>query len=461
MKTMIMSSDALAHWISEFHLASCEKEDVDNVRLRILDYLISAAAGKKCNWAYSDAVEAVYLSFDSASQSQILFSKTKAAAPIAAYLNATYGHGADLDDGHRLANGHPGVTVIPAVLALGQAENAASDRIFEAILVGYETYIRVSEAVQPNLLHRGFHGTGVVGAVAASAACAKLIGLQERQIHHAISLGAVQASGLFEVSESGQSAKPINPANACRVGVESALLARQGVEAPRQPFEGAKGFFHAFAGEGKPEAIVDGLGQSLRIRECYVKLSPACRHVHPEIDAGITLGQRRRIEASEIQKIEIHTYPNAIFVTGKICCPKNSGEAKFSMRYALAMALRKGRYSLAELESLPDAEALALMEKMELIAEQAFENPGEGIRGCEVQIIFVDGARDQCYVKIPRGEQENPLTAADLESKLHSCCDGVWSREQQVRLYQAVMQDGPLNPQELMKLTVSDALAKE
>lgn len=453
MENKNLTSTALARWISAFRLDSCAPQDIAEVRTRILDLMISSAAGWKCNQEYNNAVNEVLFALEGAPQSTVLFTGRKLPAPTAAYLNATYGHGADMDDGHRVANGHPGVALIPAVLALAEAENCAAEQIFEAILVGYETYIRLSKAVQPHLLHRGFHGTGVVGAVAASAACAKLLQLNETQIHHAISLGAVQASGLFEVSESGQEAKPINPANACRTGVESALLARQGVVAPDAPFEGVKGFFRAFADEIVPEEITQGLGESLAIRTSYIKLSPACRHAHPSIDAGIELGKRREIRADQIEKILIYTYPNAAFVTGKIAFPKNNAEGKFSMRYALAKALLEGDYSFKQLAQagIPDRETEALIEKMVIITDPCYENKAASIRGGEVKILFIDGSEEACYVQVPRGDLENPLRPEDLLRKIRSCCEGVFDDAVQQALYTAVMEN-PLSLNELMEL---------
>ncbi len=454
MEIAAKSSVLLADWIAGFDADNCSVHDLNAVRLRILDYISSAAAGWTCNRTYNEAVDVLFCADGCDARSSVLFNGKKLPASAAAYVNATYGHGADMDDGHRQANGHPGVALIPAVLALAQAENSAPVDIFAAILVGYETYVRVSMAVQPGLLHRGFHGTGAVGAIAASAACAKLLRLDAEGIHNAISLGAVQASGLFEVSESGQSVKPINPANACRTGVESALLARAGVQAPENPFEGAKGFFHAFTDEAKPECLVRPENMPLAIHECYFKLSSACRHTHPSIDAGVALGRRTKIEPEKISQIDIYTYPNAAFVTGKIALPKNSAEAKFSMRYALAMALQRGHYSFQELE---DARCISdqtrsLVGKMHVIPEEKYECAQQGIRGGRVVIHFADGSEDGFDVRVPRGDPENPLTQEELLDKMNTCCCGVFDKEQQKKIYTCIMKE-PFDLSELMQLS--------
>lgn len=445
MQTADHSSAILAHWIANFRLKDCKEEDVKQARLRILDLLISAAAGWRCNAAYNGIVKEVFFGLGGTPKSSVLFDTRKTSAATAAYLNATFGHGADLDDGHRIANGHPGVSLIPAVLALAESEERGFEEVCAAVLVGYEVYIRLSRALQPDLMHRGFHGTGVVGAVAASAACAKLLGLDEWQTHNALSFGAIQASGLFEVSESGQASKPINPANACRTGVESALLAREGADAPLAPFEGVKGMFHAFTDHPRPSEITDHLGEQLAIQSCYIKLSPACRHTHPSIDAGITLGKRNLIDPDKIDRIRIYTYPNAVYVTGSIAMPQDAAQAKFSMRYALAMALQHGRYSLKELEEAgrEDPKTELLIQKMEIISDPAYEDKDKGIRGGRVELVFTDGRVDSCYVPVPRGELENPLQEGDITAKVDACCEGLLPPEQRAELFHAVMMDPP------------------
>lgn len=435
-------SRELAKWINKFNLLHCPEKDVREVSVRILDLLISAVAGWNVNRQYSEKVSELFFGWSGKDESTVFFHAKRLPAPVAAYLNATYAHGADLDDGHRTANGHPGVAIIPAVLALAEAEGSTRESLYESIIVGYETYIRLSNVVQPGLLKRGFHGTGIVGAVAASAACSKLLGLNEEEIHNAISLGAIQASGLFEVSESGQMTKPVNPANACRTGVESALMARKGIRAPERPFDGAKGFYKAFSDRIAPEELLAGLGESLNIGTCYIKLSPACRHTHPCIDAGVELRGRREIRSEEIQKIDIFTYENAAFVTGKIAKPRNEDEAKFSMKYALAMALRRGQYSFPELKGARamDVETGALIDKMEIIVDPVYESRREGIRGCKVVIHYNDNTEDSSYIPVPRGESVNPLRAEDLREKMRICCQGFWSEAKQEELYHCIME---------------------
>ena len=87
----------------------------------------------------------------------------------AAFMNAVYAHGADMDDGNRKSAGHIGAHVISSVFALGEKLGVTWKDIIVAINVGYEFFNRIAGAAQPGLYNRGFHSTGIAGAMACGA----------------------------------------------------------------------------------------------------------------------------------------------------------------------------------------------------------------------------------------------------------------------------------------------------
>lgn len=50
-----------------------------------------------------------------------------------------------MDDGHRYANEHPGVTTIPPAVALAEKADLTGRELIEAIVIGYEIFIRLFE----------------------------------------------------------------------------------------------------------------------------------------------------------------------------------------------------------------------------------------------------------------------------------------------------------------------------
>src|SRR5690554_3313752 len=118
MDIKINSTDALSRYVANLHYDQLPPKVVDHTKLVILDFLASAVAGRKVNPVFNKTIVKVFGSMGGSEESSILFGDKKLPSSNAAFINAVYGHGADLDDGHRTAQGHPGVTVIPAVLAL-------------------------------------------------------------------------------------------------------------------------------------------------------------------------------------------------------------------------------------------------------------------------------------------------------------------------------------------------------
>jgi len=75
----------------------------------------------------------------------IWFARVATGMVGAAWSNSAAASALDLDDGNRLARGHPGAAVIPAAFALA-APDAALDEIIKAIIVGYEVGVGVGAA---------------------------------------------------------------------------------------------------------------------------------------------------------------------------------------------------------------------------------------------------------------------------------------------------------------------------
>lgn len=435
-------SRVLAKFIAELRYADLPDHVVIEAKRRILDTIAAAYAGRLVNSSFNEAICKIFGEMGGKEESTVFFTGKKLPAANAAFVNASFIHGADLDDGHKTAQGHPAVVIIPAVLALAEAKGSSVQDIITAVVVGYEVYVRLSNAVMPSLFARGFHGTGVCGTVSAGCAAAKLLGVSPDEMHKALSFSALQAAGLFNISESGQMCKPINPARACHSGVLSALLCKEDrVSPPDEPLSGNKGFFHAFADETDPAALTQNLGKEYKILECYIKLYPACRHLHPAVDAGIQLHNEGRWNVEAVEKILLYDYPASIKSVGSIRVPRTEDDAKFSITYALAKALATGNYTFESLKEAAhvDPQTLRIIDMIELIEAPELENRAQNIRGSMVKLNYKDGATVISKVLLPKGEPEFPVGEREMRNKLDLCCHSFLTEDEQDRLYEAIM----------------------
>ncbi|MCQ4022555.1 MULTISPECIES: MmgE/PrpD family protein [unclassified Ruminococcus] len=398
--------------------------DINQLRLLLLDFFAAAFAGYKQNTEFNKCVRNTVFAQGGTEESSVLMSNRKIPARAAAFMNSLYGHGAELDDGNKKAMGHVGVHIIPAVLALAESEKKKQDEILTAIAAGYEVYIRISSAAQPGMVDRSFHSTGMAGAPACAAACAKLIGLDAKGIESAMALACTMSSGLLTYSESRQMIKPINPAKAAETGVFAARLAKEGVKGPLNCLEGPHGWFKAVTEKIDETMITDDNSGKLLIHDCYFKLYPSCRHTHCGIEAAINL--HRRVSSDKIKKVQVNIYPNAIKLAGQIRFPKDADETKFSIHYTLACALLYGEYGVDYMNppKMVD-EVISMIQIINLIPDETMENRSKGIRGTKVTVFLEDDSYISETVSVPKGDPEKPLQKEDIIEKLKTCAKGL------------------------------------
>lgn len=433
----------LSEFIASLEFSALPEKVVEAAKLRILDYFAASSAGYRINKFFGDAFYKVISSFGGVKESAVMFYEGSFPACNAAMINGLIAHGADMDDGNKAAQGHPGACLIPAVFALAEPNESSGKDIITAIVAGYEIFVRFGSVINPHHALMGFHSTGTVGTIAAAAAAAKLLKLSAEKTAHAIGFACMQAAGLLEVVENGQQSKPLNCAKAASNGVLSALLAQEGLAGPRTILTGRKGFLNAFAGENDLLPLTSGLGETFAITNCYLKQYPSCRHTHGIIDLVLSLRKEHAFSIEKIKAIKVRLYKLGISVTGNIIFPKSSDEAKFSSKYALAVALIKGRYSFAELNAANgtiDAQVINLINKIEMICDDTLENKEAGIRGTKLEIVMDDGMVLSEKLKYPKGEGEYPLGFDEIRRKMETCADGVLKLEIQRKIFEVIQE---------------------
>lgn len=439
----------ISQFVADLRYEDLDAATVEQVKRFMVDYYAACFAGCRINGTLNDKVIQRMTEMGGNPRATVLFVGQKMPETNAAFVNALFAHGADMDDGNRKSAGHIATHVMPAVFALAETmESIPWQEVFTALVAGYDVFNRVVGAAQPGLYHKGFHATGVGGGLACAAACAKLMGLDADGIYNAISLAAIQSSGLIIIDESGQGCKPINPANAARIGLESAQLAALGVESSRNPLESKKGWFNAFTNEVDEAVLFDGLGHTFTINESYLKLYPSCRHTHCGIDAAVDI--RRRMDADgvtpdQVEEIAVTIYPNAVKSCGHTPYPTTSDEAKFSLQYCLAAALEKGEFGLAELEVHGCRLTQTLVPKIRVITDPEMENRAKGIRGAVVTVQAAGKTYTET-VLTPKGEGEKCLSWEDLEIKFRQCAAGMATDTQVAALLQRIRTIAPQEP---------------
>jgi 2-methylcitrate dehydratase PrpD len=243
----------LAQFIANTRYNDLSDEVIEKTKLLILDQLGCQLAFATLPW--NKTIQNYVRDRGSSRQeSTVAFNGFKTSAEDAAFANAVFGHGFEMDDTELHTASHPGITVIPPVLALGEIEKITGKDLLTAIVVGYDVFIRIGLTTR-SMIDRGFHTTAVLGPLGAAAASSKVMGLGADTVINALAIAASQAGGLAEYTESGGSVKRVHAGFAAQSGLRAVLLAKAGLTGPPTALEGRKGLCQAFVNEYSLEEI--------------------------------------------------------------------------------------------------------------------------------------------------------------------------------------------------------------
>lgn len=424
-------TSTLVDFVSDITIENFPDRVVEEAKKRILDY-----SGVEL-YGYNNMNPKVIDLFsrpDSGSSTIIGFGK-RVPPEKAALVNSFISHSTTMEDGSRFAGVHPSSSIIPAALSIGEQENLMGSDVISAIVLGYETMLRVGEAIYPSVFERGFHPTGIVGPLGASIAAGKLMDLSKKNLRNALTISCTLGSGLMEAFKA-PSSQPIQVGRGSEGGVISALLAKRGIEGAENILE--EGFLPAHSNEYFEERILDDLGEDFRILTTYIKLHGGCRHVHTPIDVAFELKSNLDIESDKIEKINVKTYSAAL--DSEIENPGSGDEARFSIPFAVSAAflfedLLPSRFSD---DNIKNEKIQDLMKKVKVEMDSDLEKKFPKYRGAEVEIEIDDGRRISERMYLPRGEPEKPCSYSEVEKKYRDLTSSLISTQRSEKIMEKV-----------------------
>ncbi|MGI9505735.1 MAG: MmgE/PrpD family protein, partial [Geminicoccaceae bacterium] len=251
----------------------------------------------------------------------------------------------DAHDGHKLAKGHVGCGIMPAAIALAEAEGLHDARAFlTSIVVGYEIGTRAGIALHQSAAD--YHTSGAWIALAAAALGARAFGLDGSAAREALGIAEYHGprSQMMRCIDHPTMVKDGSGWGAM-AGVSAAYLARNG-------FTGAP----ALTMESPDLVPVwQDLGARWYIEEQYIKLYPVCRWAQPAVDAVLSLRRRHGIVAADVTGIHVESFHEARRLTA---LPSTSEQAQYSLPFSVAIALARGGIEVKDIldEGLADPE---------------------------------------------------------------------------------------------------------
>ena len=427
-------SDTLAEFAAGASFSSLPPPVVASACNRVLDTLglCIAATGSPEARAVAGVARALG---GTAGDATAIGAPERLPATAAALVNGSLAHSLEFDDTHLPSILHPSAVLVPATLAAAEQAGSSGAELVTALAVGYEIDVRLGMAAYDAALRnnvffeRGLHATSICGALAASAAAAKLLRLDAARTRDAIGIAASMGAGLLEANRTGGSVKRLHCGLAAEAGLKAAAFAAAGLTAPPTVLEGRFGFYEAFAGGAFDPAVVVGeLGTTWQTPLIHVKPYPANHFTHAGIDAALRARAVPGFAVSEVTRVEVGVAAPTLRTIAEPreqkVRPLSGYAAKFSGPYTVAAALVRGHCGYATFEdaAVGDPEVLAL-------AERVFHHPDPRCDSiypeqfpATMSVHRRDGDPIVVDVLVNHGSPQDPLSASELEAKFTTSC---------------------------------------
>jgi 2-methylcitrate dehydratase PrpD len=359
-----------------------------------------------------------------------------ASAEAAAFLNGTAGTMLELDEGNQFARGHPGIHVVPAVLAAASERGVSGAEAITAIAVGYEIGARIGIASKLRVTMHP-HGTwGTVGAAVAVALLNRANGEEMREtINVASCLGlATSRRTMLE----GGTVRNSYAGFSNQLGLTAWDLVASGFSGEADGLGTIYGT--VIAEDWRPEAMVEGLGERWEIARNYFKRHACCRYNHGALDALLRLMAENGggISAETVDRIDVASYVWAAQLAGQE--PHNMLAAKFSLPFSVATTIVHGAATIEAFRegARGDERVRALARRVFVREDAAMTAQLPALRPARVRITLKDGRVLTGEATTNRGDAEDPYSAGEVAAKFMETAGPVYGADGAERIREAI-----------------------
>jgi len=419
-----MITEKVAQFIAEISPDAIPEEPFKIARLGIMDFIGVALAGSK-EEAGNIIAECVK-EMGGTVVSGVIGKGFRTSPHLAALANGTMGHALDYDDLSFTYGAHPSVTLAPVVLSLGESTGVSGKDVLTAYIVGFEAGACISSPLAQSHYMQGWHSTGTVGIIGATAAASRLLKLNVNQIRMAFGIAASMASGLRQ--NFGTMTKPFHAGSAAFNGVLAACLAYRGFTANENIIEAPLGYAKVLGCNDKIdwEKASANLGKTFVIANSGIgfKPYPSCGGTLGVIDAALYLRNKYNPDISLIEEIILGVGPfeNRTLIHK----PKRGLEGKFSMEYCSCRALLDGKITLRDFtdEQVNQPEIQILMSRIKCVERYPMAVMGldsTGLNPQSVTIKMSDGKEYFRETPLNAGMPISAMSNEQLEGKYSDC----------------------------------------
>jgi 2-methylcitrate dehydratase PrpD len=335
----------------------------------------------------------------------------------AALVNGVLAHSDETDDSHGPSQSHPGASIVPAALALGEERGVSGEHYLRAVTLGYDVGPRMTMALGGVTFRdesrRSTHA--FAGTFGSAAAAGSIAGLGAAQMRWVLDYASQQTGGY---AVWGRDTDHIEKAFVfggmpARNGVTAALLVSAGWNGVDDVLSGDDNFFQVNAPKGNPAVLVDKLGERYEVVNTDIKKWTVGTPIQAPLDAIDAIRRRRAFEADDVKAVEVRLAPSVGAVVDNRDIPD------ICLQHMVAVMLIDKTASFHATHDKPrmqDAAVLRQRSKVKYVPDPELSALLPA-RVAIVDITFNDGSRLMNRVDAVRGTVRNPMTRAEVVDK--------------------------------------------
>lgn len=334
----------------------------------------------------------------------------------AAFVNAICAHADESDDSHEPSRSHPGASIVPTAIAVGEHLDRSGPEVLEAIALGYEACALMNRLIWPTAgqrrrAHASTHGMG--GLWGSAVAAATLHRFDESQLRSMIAYTGQLASGTgtwLRDEHHVEKAFVFSGMPAWN-SVRAAELVAIGWPGVPDTFDGDVTFFSAMGSDVDTSAMERAASGPPVVVETNIKKYCVGSPAQAAVQAAEEL-RTAGLDPAEVLAVRCHLPVDLAYIVDQ------RDMSNINVQYLVARTLVDGTCTYAAAHDAEGATipAVAKMLKCTVLVADPEMEP---IRQARLEVDVVDGSTRATTVFPVRGTKDDPMTRAEVEDKAY------------------------------------------
>ena len=330
----------------------------------------------------------------------------------AAVANGELAHSDESDDDYAGGGAHPGSSIVPASLALGEQAGISGMHFVRAVTLGYDIGMRTMETVGAGV--KDTHN--LVGTMGSAAAGGCVLGLNAQQMRWMLDYSAQQAgAGIGSWRRDTEHIEKgfVFAGMPARNGVMAALLVHSGWSGVDDVLSGQENFVASYAPKADPAGLIKQLGERYHVTLTTLKKWTTGGPIQSPLDAMENLLKKHPFEADQVRQVVVRAATSAAFTVDNRELPD------ICLQHIIAVMLIDKTVSFRAAHDrarMQDPAVLRERAKVQLVPDEELERLIPK-RVAVVEVTLNDGTKLTERVEAVRGTPENPMSREEVVAK--------------------------------------------